>query len=249
MNLVLLHPDDLVSDVATLTGRRARHIREVHRVVVGDTLTVGLVDAQVGTGTVERVTDDEVQLRVVLDRAPPVPPGIDLLLAMPRPKTLRKVLSGATAMGVKRIVLVNAARVEKSYFDSPLLHPDELRAELILGLEQARDTAMPQVLVRERFRPFVEDESPVLWDAAKRLVAHPTVEQPVERCDVGDASTRAVVAIGPEGGWVPFELAMFERLGFQPFTLGPRILRVETAAVALLSQLELVRRLQGAVAR
>jgi RsmE family RNA methyltransferase len=144
---------------------------------------------------------------------------------------------------------VNAARVEKSYFDSPLLHPDELRAELILGLEQARDTAMPQVLIRERFRPFVEDEALVLWDAAKRLVAHPTVEQPVERCDVGDASTRAVVAIGPEGGWVPFELAMFERLGFQPFTLGPRILRVETAAVALLSQLELVRRLQGAAVR
>jgi RsmE family RNA methyltransferase len=165
---------------------------------------------------------------------------------MPRPKTLRKVLAGATAMGVKRIVVVNAARVEKSYFDSPLLHPAELREELALGLEQARDTAMPELLVRERFRPFVEDEAPVLWAAGRRLVAHPTVEQPIERCDLGDTTTPAVVAIGPEGGWVPFELALFERLGFQPFTLGTRILRVETAVVTVLGQLELLRRMSAA---
>ncbi|MFM2153697.1 MAG: hypothetical protein RL199_2132, partial [Pseudomonadota bacterium] len=218
MNLVLLHPEDLDGDVATLHDRRARHIREVHRVAAGDALTVGLVDGLVGTGTVLAVTDDEVRLRVTLERAPPVVPGIDLLLAMPRPKTLRKVLAGATAMGVKRVVLVNAARVEKSYFDSPLLKPEELREELILGLEQSRDTAMPEVLVRERFRPFVEDEAPVLWGLARRLVAHPMGEQPVEVCDVGDASTPVVIAIGPEGGWVPFELGLFEQAGFQPFT-------------------------------
>jgi RsmE family RNA methyltransferase len=248
VNLVLLHPPDLDGDVATLTGRRGRHIREVHRVAAGDTLTVGLVDGMMGNGTVLMVTDDEVRLRVSLDRAPAAPPGVDLLLAMPRPKTLRKVLAGATAMGVKRVVLVNAARVEKSYFDSPLLHPDELREELVLGLEQARDTAMPEVVVRERFRPFIEDEAPVLWGDARRLVAHPNVDGPIERCDVGDAVTPAVVAIGPEGGWVPFELGLFEAQGFQSFTLGERILRVETATMAVLAQLMLVRRLRGGAA-
>ncbi len=251
MNLVLLHPQDLDGDVATLNGRRARHIREVHRVVVSDTLTVGLVDGPIGVGTVLSVTGDEVRLKVILDRTPPPPPGIDLLLAMPRPKTLRKVLAGATALGVKRVVLVNAARVEKSYFDSPLLHPDALREELVLGLEQSRDTAMPEVLLRERFRPFVEDEAPVLWGGARRLVAHPTVAAPLETVDAGTEHTPAVVAIGPEGGWVPFELELFEAQGFQPFTLGPRILRVETATMAVLAQLMLVRRLgaSGAVGK
>jgi RsmE family RNA methyltransferase len=241
MNLVLLSPEELDAGVATIDGRRARHIREVHRVVPGDTLLVGVVGGLMGTGTVEAIDDVSVRLCVSLDRAPPAPPGIDLLLALPRPKTLRKVLASATAMGVKRIVLVNAARVERSYFDSPLLDPESLREELLLGLEQARDTVLPEVVVRERFRPFVEDEAPLLWGTAERFVAHPLVENGLVTRSAGPGRPSCVVAVGPEGGWVPFELDLLVRQGFAPFTLGPRILRVETAVPVVLGQLHLLR--------
>lgn len=245
MNLILLFPDDLASDgTVRLTGRRARHVHEVHRARVGDTLTVGLVDGQVGQGTVLSVEPDEVRLAVNLSEAPPPPAGLDLLLAMPRPKVLRRVLQSAASLGAHRIVLVNAQRVEKSYFDTPSLAPGEIERNLVLGLEQARDTAMPEVLVRKLFRPFVEDELDAFWPraACARLVAHPAAARGPEGCDLGKAGAPAVLAIGPEGGWIPFELDLLAAHGFSPFGLGPRILRVETAVPFAFGQVQLARR-------
>ena len=162
------------------------------------------------------------QLRAKVDDPPPPRPGVDLLLAMPRPKALRKVLPAAASLGVDRIVLVNAARVEKSYFDSKVLASVEELS--MLGLEQARDTILPQVLVRERFRPYVEDELDPMFEGHVRLLAHPAAQ---ERAPQQDG--RVVIAIGPEGGWVPFEIDLLQAHGFTPFTLGPRTLRVEVA--------------------
>jgi 16S rRNA (uracil1498-N3)-methyltransferase len=114
--------------------------------------------------------------------------------------------------------------VEKSYFDSPVLEPRAMRELLMVGLEQARDTQLPEVLVRKRFRPFVEDELDALWPRTARFVAHPAAG-----IAASPGAERAVVAIGPEGGWVPFELDLLRGRGFTPFTLGPRPLRVEVA--------------------
>jgi RsmE family RNA methyltransferase len=147
---------------------------------------------------------------------------VDLLLAIPRPKALRRVLPAAASLGVDRIVLINAARVEKSYFDSHVLA--QVEDLLILGLEQARDTQLPEVMVRERFRPFVEDELDAVFPQGARLLAHPPATHGAPAL-----TGRAVLAIGPEGGWVPFEIQLLEQHGFTPFSLGPRPLRVEVA--------------------
>jgi RsmE family RNA methyltransferase len=216
----------------------------VHRVVVGDTVRVGVVGGLTGEGRIEAVTADEVTLSINLDREPPPPLDIELLLALPRPKILKKVLPAVTSMGVKRVVLVNSARVDKSYFTTPLLSSAGMRDLLLLGLEQARDTMLPEVLVRPRFRPFIEDETDALWPASfSRVIAHPTASMPIERLPIPTSRTRLVVAIGPEGGWVPFELELLTRLGFVGFSLGDRILRVDTAVPAILAQLDLLRRL------
>ena len=244
MNLILLFPDDFASDGnVRLTGRRARHIHEVHRSQVGDSLTIGRVNGQVGKGTVLFVEPDEVRLSVRLSEDPPPPSGLDLLLAMPRPKVLRRVLQSAASLGARRIVLVNAQRVEKSYFDTPFLDPEELERNLVLGLEQARDTVLPEVLVRKRFRPFVEDELETLWPGATcaRLLAHPTAAHGPAGCDLGTAGSPAVLAIGPEGGWISFELELLAAHDFSPFGLGPRILRVETAVPFAFGQVQLLR--------
>ena len=239
MNLVLLRDADLIGDgCALVRGARARHIQDVHRAAVGDRLRVGLVGGLMGHAVVTAIVPDEVVLDVQLSDPPPPPSAIELLLAMPRPKMLRRVLAAVTSMGVKRLIIVNSARVEKSYFDSPLLESSAIEAELWLGLEQARDTILPQVVIERRFRPFIEDHLQAVWPApTRRLLAHPDTERRLSDVLPEPTADPLVLAVGPEGGWVPFEVALFEAHGFEPFTAGPRLLRVETAVPFLLGQI------------
>jgi len=124
-----------------------------------------------------------------------------------------------------------------------VLGEERLREHLLLGLEQGRDTVLPELLVRRRFKPFVEDELEVIWPARTgKLIAHPVAEGGVERCETAGGE-RLVVAIGPEGGWIPYEVEMLEKRGFQRFGLGPHILRVDTAVPYIVGQLDLARRL------
>ncbi|HLL54061.1 MAG TPA: 16S rRNA (uracil(1498)-N(3))-methyltransferase [Myxococcaceae bacterium] len=242
MNLLLLDGQDFLPDgTVRLTGRRAKHAREILRASAGESLRVGRRHGLVGAGEVLDSPPDELRLSVSLTQPPPPRAGVDLLLAIPRPKALKKVLPAAASLGVDRIVLVNAFRVEKSYFDSKVLDPAFLDELVSLGLEQARDTVPPEVLVRERFRPFVEDESAALFGDARRLLPHPPAEKGLPGMGPFFRKDRVVLAIGPEGGWIPFEVELLGRHGFVPFTLGPRILRVETAVSALLGAVEALR--------
>ncbi|WP_224364389.1 16S rRNA (uracil(1498)-N(3))-methyltransferase [Hyalangium versicolor] len=242
MNLLLLFDEDFLPDgTARLTGRRAQHAREVLRAETGETLRVGRLGGLVGTGEVLENTPGALHLRVSLTDSPPARAAVDLLLAIPRPKALKKVLPAVASLGVDRVVLVNAARVEKSYFDSKVLAPDFIQELLLQGLEQARDTRLPEVLIRERFRPFVEDELDTVFGREPlRLLPHPPARQSLTTVGIPTAP-RVVLAIGPDGGWVPFEAELLEAHGFHPFTLGPRILRVETAVPVLLGQVALLR--------
>jgi len=242
MNLLLLHDEDLREDgTALLTGRRAVHAREVLRAGEGDRLRVGRLGGLTGEGRVIGNGPEGLHLSLSLDTAPPPRAGITLLLAIPRPKALKKVLPAVASLGVDRVILVNAARVEKSYFDSKVLAQDAVHELLVLGLEQARDTIPPQLQVRERFRPFVEDELPgLLTDVPTRLLPHPTASTPVQALHPLPPG-KVALAIGPEGGWVPFEVELLSKAGFLPFSLGPRILRVEVAVPLLVGQVDLLR--------
>ncbi len=190
-----------------------------------------------GDAEILAVSEDEIVLAPRFDRAPPPPAPIDLLLALPRPKILRKVLQSSASMGVKRIVLFGTYRVEKSYFASPLLAPEALREELLLGLEQGRDTIVPEVVVRRLFKPFVEDELDALLPAPVRLLAHPTERGLLDRLPL--RGERATLAIGPEGGLTSYEAGVLGELGFAPFSLGARILRVDVAVPFAIGQAEL----------
>ena len=225
MNLLLLDDADLRADgTATLAGRTALHVREVLRAGPGDVVRVGRMGGWMGSAEVLRSEPGTVLLRVRLDTPPPARPGVDVVLALPRPKVLRRLLASASALGVDRLLLVNAARVEKSYFGSPLLEQARTAAALREGLEQAKDTCAPEVHLFERFRPFVEDTLDGLLGPGTRLLLHPAPERaPLARPPGG----RVALAIGPEGGWVPFERELLERHGFTPASFGPRTLRVE----------------------
>jgi len=232
--MILLCDDDYVgADRVRLHGRRAQHVRDVHRAHVGDALRVGRLNAQLGRGVITTLADDLLEMEIVLDQPPPPALPLTLLLALPRPKSFKRVLQAVAAMGVKRVELLNTWRVEKSFWDSPVLQPESLREQLVLGLEQARDTVLPEVRLRRRFKPFVEDELPALAAGTRALLAHPAAARSCPR-EVGGAVT---LAVGPEGGFIAYEIEQLIARGFEPVSLGERPLRVEHAVPALIGRL------------
>jgi 16S rRNA (uracil1498-N3)-methyltransferase len=234
MNLVVLHENDFVApDRVRVHGRRASHITAVLNAKVGDRLHVGKWGGLLGEGRVVHLERDSVDLDVTLTQSPPQPVAITLLLALPRPKGLRRLIQGITAMGVKRVALFGAFRVEKSYWQTPWLGEAELREQVILGLEQAGDTVPPVITMHPLFKPFVEDAVPGLTAGARRLVAHPGAASP---CPAALCEA-AALAIGPEGGFTAYELHRLVECGFEPVGLGRRILRTEQAVPALLGRL------------
>ena len=145
-------------------------------------------------------------------------------------------------MGVEQIFLINAGRVEKSFFSASIMTAENLRQRLIMGLEQAMDTIIPKISIHKRFKPFVEDILPTFHNGYPvKLIAHPSGEQDLGGMTLPSRSSGTLVAIGPDGGWSDFEIGLFKQQSFQTFTLGARILRVDTAVPAILSQLDLLR--------
>jgi RsmE family RNA methyltransferase len=234
VNLILLFDDDFVAPSRVrLTGRRLRHVIDVHRAAVGEDLAVGVANGRIGRGTITRIDGDALEMDVAFDRDSPAALPLTLILALPRPKVLNRVIAGAASLGIKRIVLINAWRVEKSYWSSPRLSDENLRAQAILGLEQARDTILPSIETRRLFRPFVEDELPALARGTRALVAHPHATEACPR----HVSEPITLVIGPEGGFIDAEIASLERIGFICVNIGDRILRVETAVPFLAARL------------
>ncbi|WP_028631949.1 16S rRNA (uracil(1498)-N(3))-methyltransferase [Pseudomonas parafulva] len=234
MNLLLLEEADFVSaDRVILADRRFTHMQHIHRVVEGDSLRVGRISGMMGKATVLRLAPHEAELEVSFDQPPPAKLPLTLVLAVPRPKMLRRLFQTVATLGVPRLILVNSYKVEKSFWQTPFLHPDAIRENLILGLEQARDTVLPEVIIEKRFKPFVEDRLPAIAAGTLGLVGHPG---PYSACP--RAVEQAVtLAIGPEGGWIPYEVDLLANAGLAPVQLGDRILRVETAVTALLSRI------------
>ena len=242
MNLLLLEPAEITAaGTVHLQGRRAAHAVEVLRASEGDRLRVGVLHGRTGSGRVLALSPDrrcpELTLALDLDAAPPPRSPVSLLLALPRPKVLRRVLQAVAGMGLPAVMLVGSYRVEKSYFDSPFLGPEAIARELRLGLEQARDTVPPQVEVRRRFKPFVEDELDAWAGDAQRLLAHPGAARGLSAAP--PVAARAALAVGPEGGFTPYEAGLLAEHGFTPFTFGARPLRVEAAVAYAVGQLEL----------
>jgi len=238
MNRILIHPAELSPEGhAVLSDERATHIRKVLRAEPGETLRVGLLNGPCGCGTVQAVSKDAVVLASEWDAAAPPRPPIDLLLAMPRPKVLKRLWAQFAALGVGRIFITNAEKVERFYFDTHILDPDFYNASLIEGLQQAGDTLLPEVTVVRNLKSFLENDIDALFpESEKRLLADPRGEKNIFQC-LQTVSQRSGLAIGPEGGWMPYELEMFQAHGFELFGMGPRILRTDTACIGLISLL------------
>ena len=256
MNRILFEKDEIVNGVATFGGERAEHVMNVLHGEVGQVLKTGEIDGNIGTGEIIECSnvrmfesgDDGFVIKVrCKHEEESLKPWVDLILAPPRPRVMKRLLPQLATMGVGRIFLVGAKKVEKDFWGATLLKPENYRPLLIDGLMQAGTSILPTLETRRNFRKFVKDELDALWPSAKRIVAHPyTVPSPSRRlaltragcpAPVGEDADGTVLAVGPEGGWTDEEVALLEEHGFSRYSLGSRILRTDTAAIALLAQL------------
>ena len=240
MNLVLLFDSDFMvrssvnasnhpeqsegsSQKVCLTGRRFVHIQEILKVKVGQVLSVGRLNGLIGQGQVINLGKNFLEMDVDLKLEPPKPLDLTLIMALPRPPMLKRTLQCAASLGIKKIIILHFAKVEKSLWQSSALKPEAIQEELILGLEQAKDTFLPEIILKKRFKPFVEDELPQLIKGKKALVVHPGETMPLPKA----GKNEVVLVIGPEGGLTDFEVDLLKSKGVQGAHLGSRILRFE----------------------
>ena len=233
MNIVLLRENDWINaNTVRLTDYRARHLITVLKVVTNQTLRVGLINGNRGLSTVTQVTGEGVELEVALSDAPLPRHPTQLVLALPRPKMLRRVFRSVAEFGVAELHLIHSYRVEKSYWQTPNLNEDKVEMALIQGLERSGDTVLPSVFQHKRFKPFMEDVLPAISAETTLLIAHPGNSAPSS----ADTHRPTTLLIGPEGGFIDFEVDLAEALGAQKVSLGARILSVDTAVCAALSR-------------
>jgi len=233
LNLLLINEDHLTDDTATLNDpRQLKHIQQHLKLNVGDSIKIGVRDGLKGTATIIGLCDTALILDNILltEPSPPKLP-LTLIIALPRPKVLRRLIMDAVTLGAERIILLHSYRVEKSYWQSPFLQ--QIDDYIQLGLEQAGDTVWPQVVLKQRFKPFVEDELPALCQDKVALVAHPYAQQVCP----AQVEQPCVLVIGCEGGFIPYEVELLQKNGCQPVSLGARILRTETAVAHLIGRL------------
>ena len=233
MNIVLLRENDWTDgNTVRLADYRAFHLINVIKVEINQTLRVGLINGNRGSANVKQLGENVVELEVTLSEAPLPRHPIHLVLALPRPKMLRRVFRSVAEFGVAELHLIHSYRVEKSYWQSPFLDEDKIEMALIQGLERAGDTVLPRVYQHKRFKPFVEDVLPDISKDRSLLIAHPGASQALPT----DTTTPTTLLVGPEGGFIDYEVDLAQQAGATAVNLGSRILSVDTAVCAVLAR-------------
>ena len=244
MNRILFEPDEIRDGIVTFGGARAEHVLNVLHGEVGQTLKTGEINGFVGTSVITSISPEPAVTVSCSHTERSIAPWADLILAPPRPRVMKRLLPQLATLGVGRIFLVGAKKVEKDFWGATLLKEENYRPLLVDGLMQAGTSLLPTLETRRNFRKFVTDELDALFPASARIIAHPygnlpppTFNLQPPTSNLQPPTSNLLLAVGPEGGWTDEEVSLLEEHGFARYSLGSRILRTDTATIALLAQL------------
>lgn len=228
MNLLLLQPEDLSPERRfTVTGERAEHIRSVLRTGIGETVKAGFLNGKTGSAVLLEIEKGRAVLQAEeFTTPPPEKLPVSLVVSLPRPQSFKKVLHFAVSAGVKDLIFTHSARVEKSYWNSAALSPENIRKEIVEGLEQGFDTRPPNLRFFRYLKEFLESSGELFPEESEKIIAHPGRSAG----EIHPGKGHLVLAVGPEGGYVESEVRAFSDRGFTPVSFGNHILRVEFAA-------------------
>lgn len=237
MNMVLLYETDFVDEHRVLlSDYRYEHIKNVLKKEQGHTIKIGLFNCRMGTGNITHLDNKNCTILCDFNQTPPEPLHCTIILALPRPKMFKRTLFSLISLGIKKIYIINTWKVDKSYWQSPGLSETSLQKIIYKALEQSCDTIQPVIHFKKLFRPFVEDELKSIIENTQALIAHPGGET-IDAADINIAEKSISLAIGPEGGFNDFEIALLQKAGFTTFSTGKRILRVEDAVPSIIGKL------------
>ena len=233
MNMLLLENEDFFAPgKAVVRGRRFDRLRDFIHIAEGKELKAGVRNKGCGKAVVVGISAGEAEVTYTPLSPPPAPLPLTLIMALQRPQTFEKVLHGAVSLGVKKIHFIHTFKVEKSYWQSSRLLPENLRDEITLALEQAADPVEPELFFHRRFKPFAEDELENIAAGTLRFFGDPAGDAPVPV-----RGTPLTLALGPEGGFTAYETETLKCHNFKGIATGERILRTEFALAALLGKL------------
>lgn len=238
MNSLLLFSEELVDSVrVVLVDERARQVFSAYEFQVGQRVCGALYAGSKFHLMVEVFSERLVEMRIV-EVYPSLPlRSLDLVVGLSRPQTTKKVIQTAVMAGVRSLHLVATERGEKSYLDSHILRPADLRVEVGKALEQIWEGKVPEIRVHRSFGYFCKNTLSTITshDALFKAIALPGAPL-MTTAHVKQNARAAIFTVGPEAGWSDSEVAAFCDHGFTPIGLGPRIVRVETALGFVLGQ-------------
>ena len=214
---------------AALTGAQARHLALVLRAEAGARYDV-VAGAKVWSAIVEAASAERVEftLEAELPADPALP--LTLLLAVFKFDRMEWAVEKATELGVERISPLLARRTEKHLAQASVARVVRWRR---IAQEAAKQSRRADIPVIDDPRSVHDAVTGAAWHGVRILLDE--AERVVLLSDVlrMEKNREALsLAVGPEGGWTPDEVEVFARNDWQPASLGPRILRAETAAIA-----------------
>lgn len=251
MNLLLLQPAETEGSNAVIYGRRVHHIHRILKKGPGEFLRAGVIGQ--GECQAEILTLEADRAEFSLGPITSMPrPRVHVVVALPRPKALSRLVATAASFGLRSLILINAWRVEKSYFASPRLDPQRVSEDVLLGCEQGAQVWCPEIHIFRKFVSFLEEGVPGLFpEQARKFLLHPsaiaTLDQvlPATPDKNDDDAEEIVLVFGPEGGFVLQEVQSLRDAGFLPVRINAGPLKTEVALAATLGQLLLLRPFVG----
>lgn len=216
----------ITGSLAVLTGDEARHLAAVMRARAGDEVTLFDGSGCEFTGRVQAIRKQAVEIEIVERRSVSreLPRPLTLAVALPKGERQKWLVEKATELGVTRLVPLATERGVAQPVEAAL---DRLRRTVIEASKQCGRNQLMEIAAPVAARALFSQAS----TADERLIADPGGQPLAATAVVTGAGILA--AIGPEGGFGPAELTAAREAGWQPVSLGPRILRIETAAIAL----------------
>jgi 16S rRNA (uracil1498-N3)-methyltransferase len=219
---------------ASLTGAQAAHLTRVLRAQAGMEFDI-VAGGRVWHGVVAAISGDEVRFNLVAEvEADPALP-VTLLLSVFKFDRMEWAIEKATELGAERIVPVLARRTEKHLAQAAAARAERWRRIALEASKQARRSDVLAVEDPQPLKTAIRSSQQgilrlVLAEQERTTTLHHALTEALDAA--GDDQPQIYLATGPEGGWTPEEEALFDAESWKPVSLGPRILRAETAAIA-----------------
>ena len=238
MNTIIIKNSEFLEpDLYQIQNKEiVNHIQKVLKLKVGEALKVCLVNEGIGTGIIKSLSSAEaiifLKKKNVLKKRNP---WVNLIIGLSRPQTCKKVLELGTSMGVKSFEFLDAKLSEKSYAQSKVFQNNAFEKYLLNGLSQSSNLhIMPSLKVEKSLKKESGEEG------EQKLILSPFSEKSLNDISL-DFEKPITVAIGPERGWTGKEVEKFKSHNFLEVKISSSVLRVETATISVLSQLELLK--------